>query len=153
MFFNPYSPSMEFFTKFCCQRRFLTKSKWIYMVLFLKKKQIWSKNPKISFRQLTLTEGGYRFFLKKKTKCLGSNKNVNVALFWVVVQSKHLWHWKRYFILILKFCLNYPIRSKARKLLKFAVFDICLSCQIVCCSYVSYMYKLNQSANYYTFIM
>ena len=46
-----------------------------------------------------------------------------------------------------------PNRNKARKLLKFAVFDIFLSSQIVGCSYVSYMYILNQSVNYYTFIM
>ena len=44
-----------------------------------------------------------------------------------------------------------PNRNKARKL-KFAVFDIFLSSQIVCCSYVCYMYMLNQSTNYYTFI-
>ena len=44
-----------------------------------------------------------------------------------------------------------PHRSKARKLLKFAVFDIFLSSHIVCCSYVRYMYILNQSANYYSF--
>ena len=30
-------PWRNFFTKFCCQRRFLTK--WIYLVLFLKKKK------------------------------------------------------------------------------------------------------------------
>ena len=46
-----------------------------------------------------------------------------------------------------------PNRNKARKLLKFAVFDIFLSSQIVCCSYVRYMYILNQSTNYYTFIV
>ena len=45
-----------------------------------------------------------------------------------------------------------PNRNKARKLLKFAVFDIFLSSQIVCCSDVRYMYILNQNANYYTFI-
>ena len=87
----------------------------IFGFIFEKKKnQIWSKNPKISFRQfkLTLAEGGYSF-LKKTTKCLGSNKNVNVALFCVVVQSKpYLWHWKMYFTLILKFCLDYPIETK-----------------------------------------
>ena len=44
-----------------------------------------------------------------------------------------------------------PNRSKARKLLKFAVFDIFLSSQIVFCSYVRYMYILNQSANYYNY--
>ena len=111
---NPYSPMMYFLTKVCCQRNFLTKL--IYLVLFLKKNQISSKNPKIFFRQfkLTLAEAGYRFFLlKKTTKCLGSNKNVNVDLFCVVVQSKpYLWHWEMYFTLILKFCLNYPIETK-----------------------------------------
>ena len=35
-------------------------------------------------------------------------------------------------------------RNKARKLPKFAVFDIFLSSRIVCCSYVPYMYILNQ---------
>ena len=39
---------------FCCQKSFLTK--WIYLVLFLKKKnQIWSKHLRISFRQFKLT--------------------------------------------------------------------------------------------------
>ena len=33
-----------------------------------------------------------------------------------------------------------PNRNKARKLLKFAAFDIFLSSQIVCCSYIRYMY-------------
>ena len=33
-----------------------------------------------------------------------------------------------------------PIRSKAREVLKFAAFDIFLSSQIVCCSYIRYMY-------------
>ena len=79
---------------------------------------------------------------------------MNVALFCVVVQSKPcLWHWKMYFTLILNFCLDYPIETKQKKLLKFAVFDIFLSSQIVCCSYVRYMYILNQSTNYYTFIV
>ena len=107
--FHPYSPMMDFFLKkVYCQRRFLTK--WIYLVLFfLKKNQIWSKNPKISFRQFKLT----LVFLKKTPKCLGSNKNVNVALFCVVVQSKpYLGHWKMYFTLILKFCFDYPIETK-----------------------------------------
>ena len=72
----------------------------------LKKHQIWSNNPKISFRQVKLAvaaERGYSFFFLKKTpKCLGSNKNVNVVLFTVVLQSKpYLWHWKMYFTLIL----------------------------------------------------
>ena len=43
--------------------------------------------------------------------------------------------------------------SKAGKLLKFAVSDIFLFSQIVCCSYVPYMYIVNQSTNYYTFIV
>ena len=87
--------------------------------------QIWSKNPKISFRQLklTLAEGGYSF-KKRKKKCLGGNKNVNVAFRCVVVQSKpYLWHQKMYYTLI------------------------------VCCSYMSYLYILNQCTNYYTFIV
>ena len=46
-----------------------------------------------------------------------------------------------------------PNRNKARKLLTFAVIDIFLSSQIVCCSYVRYMYILNKSTNYYTFIV
>ena len=46
-----------------------------------------------------------------------------------------------------------PNRNKARKLLKFVAFDIFLSSQIVCCSYVRYMYILNQSTNYYTLIV
>ena len=45
-----------------------------------------------------------------------------------------------------------PYKSKARKLLAIIVFDIFLSSQIACCSYVSYMCILNQSTNYYTFI-
>ena len=40
-----------------------------------------------------------------------------------------------------------PNRNKARKLLKFAAFDIFLSSQIVCCSYVRDMHILNQSRN------
>ena len=46
-----------------------------------------------------------------------------------------------------------PNRKKARKLPKFSIFDIFLSSQIVSCSYVRYMYLLNQSTNYYTFIV
>ena len=101
-------PRWNFFTKFCCQRRFLTKSKWIYMVLFLKKKTNLVQKSQNIFSSVDANRRRVQVFFKKKTKCLGSNKNVNVALFWVVVQSKHLWHWKRYFTLILKFCLNYP---------------------------------------------
>ena len=50
-----------------------------------------------------------------------------------------------------------PNRNKARKLLKFAVFDIFLSSQIICYSYVRIMYTYNlmyilsQSTKYYTF--
>ena len=65
-YLNHILPWWNFFKKFCYQRRFLTK--WIYLVLFLKKKnQIWFKNPKISFRKFKLTpaEGEYRLFLKK----------------------------------------------------------------------------------------
>ena len=110
-------PWWNFLTKFCCQRRFLTK--WIYLVFFLQKSQIWSKNLKISFRQfkLTLAKAGYRYLKKKKNpKRLGNNKNVNVALFCVVVQSNtYLWHWKMYFTLNFKFCLDYPIETKQEK--------------------------------------
>ena len=63
VFFNPYSPSMEFFYKILLSEEVFNKIEMnIYGFIFEKKKQIWSKNPKISFRQLTLTEGGYRFF-------------------------------------------------------------------------------------------
>ena len=38
---------------------------------------------------------------------------MNVALFCVVVQTKsYLWHWKMYFTLILKFCLNYSTKTR-----------------------------------------
>ena len=74
---------------------------------------------------------------------------MNLALFYVVIQSKpYLWHWKMNFTLS-----RLPNRNKARKLLKFAVFDIFLSSRIVCCFYARYMYILNQSTNYYTFIL
>ena len=46
-----------------------------------------------------------------------------------------------------------PNRNKTRKLLTFAVFDIFLSSQIVCCSYEGFMYIPNQITNYYTFIL
>ena len=41
-----------------------------------KKKEIWSKNPKIYFQQfeLSLAEGGYRFFLKKQQSVKGAIK-------------------------------------------------------------------------------
>ena len=111
--FSHILPCWKFFTEFCCQR-FLTK--WIYLVLLLKKSQINPKTPFCQFK-LTVAKGGYSLFFslkkKEKTKCLGSNKNVNVVLFCVVVRSKpYLWHWKMYFTLILKFCLDYPIETK-----------------------------------------
>ena len=114
------------------------------MVSFLKKNQIWSKNPRISFCQFkqTLAEGGNRLFFKKNPDCLGSNKNVNVALFCVVVQVKpYLWHWKMYFTLVLKFCLYYPIKIKQEnyKNLLFLIFFFLLRLYIVL-MYVIYIY-------------
>ena len=114
-------PWWNFLTKFCCQRKFLTKS--LYLLLFLKKNQIWTGNPKIYFRhfKLTLTDGGYRFFFFfKKSKVFRVQQNVvlirlhvNVALLCVVSQNKlYLWHWKMYFTLVSKFCLDYPIETK-----------------------------------------
>ena len=103
---------MKFFYKVLLSDEVFNKMNIFGFTFEKKKNQIWSKNPKISFCQfkLTLAEEGYR---SKKSKCLGSNKNVNVALFCVVVQSKpYLWHWKMYFTLILKFCLDYPIEAK-----------------------------------------
>ena len=97
---------MAFFYKTLLSEEVFNKMNIFGFIFEKKKNEIWSKNPKISFCQfkLTLAEGGYRIFLKKKkTNFLGSNKNVNVALFCVVVQSKpYLWHWKMYFTLILK---------------------------------------------------
>ena len=62
---------------------------------------------------MTLAEGGDTFKKKKNPNCLGSNKNVNVALFCVGFQSKpYLCHWKIYFTLILKFCLDCQIETK-----------------------------------------
>ena len=93
---------IEFFYKILVSENFFNKMD--ILGFFWKKNQIWFKNPQISFRQfkLTLAEGGYIFFFFKKTKYLGSNKNMNVALFCIVVQSKpYLWHWKMYFTLIL----------------------------------------------------
>ena len=88
----------------------------IFGFIFEKKSNLVQKSQNIFRRfKLTLAEGGYSF-LKKKSRCLGSlgsNKNVTVALFCVVVQSKpYLWHWKMYFTLILKFCLDCPIETK-----------------------------------------
>ena len=125
------------------------------MVLSLKKNQIWFKNPKISFRQfkLTLAERGHRFFYLKKTKCLRSNKNVNVAFLHSCSKQALFMALENIFYFNFKVLSRLPNRNKARKLLKFAVFDIFLSSQIVCCSYVRYMYILNQSTNYYTFIV
>ena len=137
---------MGFFDKNLLSDEVLTK--WVYLVLFLKKNQVWSKNPKISLSKfkLTLAEGGYMFFFKKKnkqkTKCLGSNKNVNVALFCVVVQRKiHLWYWKMYFTLILKFCLNSPIETKQenyknfRFLIFFFLFKLYVVLMYIICIY------------------
>ena len=58
---------MEFFYKILLSEEVFNKMN-IFGFIFEKKNQIWSKNPKISFRQfkLMLSEGGYRFFLKKK---------------------------------------------------------------------------------------
>ena len=98
MNFNPYSPMMEFFYKILLLEEVFSKIN-IFGFIFEKKKKIWE---------------GTGFF-KTKPKCLGSNKNVSVALFCVVVvvQSKtYLWHWKMCFTLILKFCLNYPTETK-----------------------------------------
>ena len=89
--FNPYSPMMEFFYKILLSGKVFNKMN-IFGFIFVKKLffQIWSKNPKIPFRQfkLTLAERGYRFFKKKRPKRLGSNNNVNLALFCVFAQSK-----------------------------------------------------------------
>ena len=110
---NPYSPMMEIFCKILLSEEVFNKMN-IFGFTFEKNK-IWSKNLKIFFRQFKLTlEGGYKllfFFLKKK--CLGSNKNVNAALFCLVLQRKpYLWHWKMYFTLILKLCFDYPTEAK-----------------------------------------
>ena len=73
---------------------------------------------------------------------------MNVALFCVVDKSAL----ENVFYFNLKVLSRLPNRNKARKLLKFAVFDIFqVTSQIVCCSYVRYIYILNQSTNY-TFI-
>ena len=71
---------MEFVYKILLSEEVFNKIN-IFGFIFEKKNQIWFKNPKISFRQfkLTLAERGHRFFYLKKTKCLRSNKNVNVA--------------------------------------------------------------------------
>ena len=81
---NTHSLMMEFFYKILLSEEVFKKIN-IFGFIFKKKKkkkQIWSKKPKICFHQLklTLAEEGYRFFWKK-SKCLGSNKNVNVAFF------------------------------------------------------------------------
>ena len=74
----------------------------IFGFIFEKKKKFGPKIPKYLFVSF-----------KKKTKCSESNKNVNVAFFCVVVQSKsYLRHWKTYFTLILKFCLDYLKETK-----------------------------------------
>ena len=58
---------MEFFYKISLSEETFNKMN-IFGFIFEKKNQIWSKNPKISFRQfkLTLAEGGNS--LKKKKK-------------------------------------------------------------------------------------
>ena len=95
---NSYSPMMEFFYKILLSEEFFNKMN-ILGFIFFKKNQIWSKNLKISFRQFKLTLQVV-FFLK--TRYLGSDKIVNVALFWIVIQSKpYLWHRKMHVILIL----------------------------------------------------
>ena len=63
---------MEFLHKILLSEEVLNK-----MNIFLKKKkEIWSKNPKIYFQQfeLSLAEGGYRFFLKKQQSVKGAIK-------------------------------------------------------------------------------
>ena len=63
---------MEFLHKILLSEDVLNK-----MNIFLKKKkEIWSKNPKIYFQQfeLSLAEGGYRFFLKKQQSVKGAIK-------------------------------------------------------------------------------
>ena len=105
-FLNPYSPSMDFFYKILLSEAVFNKMNIIGFI-FEKKSNLVQKSQNI-FSSVDANRRRVQVFFFKKKKCLGSNKNVNVALFWVVVQSKHLWHWKRYFTLILKFCLNYP---------------------------------------------
>ena len=57
----------------------------LFGFIFEKKHQGWSKNSKIYFRQFnSLNASRRRVQIKKKTKCLGSNIHVNVALFCVV---------------------------------------------------------------------
>ena len=64
---NPDSPMMEFFYKILLSEEVFSKMN-IFGFIFEKKNQIRSKNLKISFPQfkLTLAEGGYRLFFKKK---------------------------------------------------------------------------------------
>ena len=65
--FNPYSPMMEFFYKILLSEEIFIKMNIFGFIFEKKNKKIWSKNPKLSFRQfkLTLVEGGYRYFFKK----------------------------------------------------------------------------------------
>ena len=65
--FNPYSPMMELFYKILLSEEIFIKMNIFGFIFEKKNKKIWSKNPKLSFRQfkLTLAEGGYRYFLKK----------------------------------------------------------------------------------------
>ena len=65
--FNPYSPMMEFFYKILLSEEIFIKMNIFGFIFEKKNKKIWSKNPKLSFRQfkLTLVKGGYRYFFKK----------------------------------------------------------------------------------------
>ena len=93
------------------------------MVLFLKKKTNLVQKSQNIFSSVDANRRRVQVFLKKKTKCLGSNKNVNVALFCVVVQSKpYLWYWKVNFTLILKFYFDYPLETKQKKATKICSF-------------------------------
>ena len=81
---------MEFFYKISLSEEVPTKMN-IFGFIFEKKSNLVQKSQNRKFK-LVLAEEGYSFF-KTKLKCLGSNKNVNVVLFCVVVQSKlYLWH-------------------------------------------------------------
>ena len=58
---------MELFYKILLSEEIFIKMNIFGFIFEKKNKKIWSKNPKLSFRQfkLTLAEGGYRYFLKK----------------------------------------------------------------------------------------
>ena len=84
MIFNPYSPIMVFFYNILLSDEVFNKMNLLGFI-FEKKHQSWSKNHKIYFRQFnSLNASRRRVQIKKKTKCLGSNIHVNVALFCVV---------------------------------------------------------------------